>query len=125
MEREKRKIDGGGGGSLAPRKRARMKEGSAAAAAADGQMQPPSEVGDEEVEEFFAILKRIRAVVKYFGKGDGESGSGRKMTTEVLERECSAEINGGVAAVEKKETAIKKLGVIDLNMVPNPDDNSG
>nr|GMD35144.1 protein NIM1-INTERACTING 2 [Ipomoea batatas] len=123
MEREKRKI-GGGGGSLAPRKRARMKEGSAAAAA-DGQMQPPSEVGDEEVEEFFAILKRIRAVVKYFGKGDGESGSGRKMTTEVLERECSAEINGGDAAVEKKETAIKKLGVIDLNMVPNPDDNSG
>nr|GLL32179.1 hypothetical protein KK1_048202 [Ipomoea trifida] len=122
MEREKRKIDGGGGGSLAPRKRARMKEGSAAA---DGQMQPPSEVGDEEVEEFFAILKRIRAVVKYFGKGDGESGSGRKMTTEVLERECSAEINGGDAAVEKKETAIKKLGVIDLNMVPNPDDNSG
>lgn len=123
-EGEKRKTDDDGGGSgSAARKRARVKEGSAAAG--DAQMKPPLEVADEEVEEFFAILKRIRAAVKYFGKGDGESGSSRKMTTVVLEQECSAEVDGGVAVVEKKETAIKKMGVIDLNMAPNPDDNSG
>ncbi|MCD7456214.1 hypothetical protein HAX54_030927 [Datura stramonium] len=36
------------------------------------------EVAEEEVEEFFAILRRIQVAVKYFNKVDGASGSGLK-----------------------------------------------
>lgn len=38
-------------------------------------------VEDDEVEEFYAILRRIRVAVKYFEKGNAEGGgAGRNLT---------------------------------------------
>nr|GMD15299.1 NRR repressor homolog 1-like [Ipomoea batatas] len=42
----------------------------------DGKTINPAAAEEEEVEEFFAILRRIQVAVKYFGKVNGESGGG-------------------------------------------------
>lgn len=39
-------------------------------------------VDDDEVEEFFAILKRIRVAKKYFDDKANTVGGGRKLTAE-------------------------------------------
>ncbi|KAM3328381.1 protein NIM1-INTERACTING 2 [Capsicum galapagoense] len=78
------------------------------------------EVEEEEVEEFFAILRRIQIAVKYFNKVDGASGSGRggcderKMTNDI-DRKCIDEIIGDNEEIKEKEK--NKLG-LDLNMKP-------
>ncbi|KAH7841713.1 hypothetical protein Vadar_033334 [Vaccinium darrowii] len=43
----------------------------------DNGVKKTEEPDDEEVEEFFAILRRIRVAVEYFEKGKGE-GAGRR-----------------------------------------------
>ncbi|MCE3049340.1 hypothetical protein HAX54_044659 [Datura stramonium] len=79
------------------------------------------EVAEEEVEEFFAILRRIQVAVKYFNKVDGASGSGRKMT-EDIDRKCSDEIVGDNIEMKEKEKENKGF---DLNMEPyDPENNS-
>ncbi|KAK4376467.1 hypothetical protein RND71_002763 [Anisodus tanguticus] len=76
------------------------------------------EVAEEEVEEFFAILRRIQVAVKYFSKIDGASGSGggRKMT-ENIDRKCTDEIVGDN---EEKitEKDVEEHKGFDLNMEP-------
>ncbi|XP_031101169.1 NRR repressor homolog 1-like [Ipomoea triloba] len=53
----------------------------------DGKTNNPVAAEEEEVEEFFAILRRIQVAVKYFGKVNGESGGGgRKATAEMAVR---------------------------------------
>ncbi|KAG6410339.1 hypothetical protein SASPL_128397 [Salvia splendens] len=42
---------------------------------------------DEEVEEFFAIVKRIRVALKYFEKRDGVRGGAAAKTAWTFERE--------------------------------------
>ncbi|CAN4124792.1 unnamed protein product [Withania somnifera] len=81
------------------------------------------EVEEEEVEEFFAILRRIQVAVKYFNKVNGASGSGcggREITKDV-DRKCSDEIPGDNEEMKEKQ---KQKDVeennkgFDLNMEP-------
>ncbi|OIS97926.1 PREDICTED: uncharacterized protein LOC109222543 [Nicotiana attenuata] len=52
-------------------------------------------ISEEEVEEFFAILRRIKVAVKYFSsKVDGASGSGGRKMTYDIEQKCSDEFIG-------------------------------
>ncbi|KAK4426894.1 hypothetical protein Salat_1458200 [Sesamum alatum] len=96
------------------RKRKRVEKGEAARAG--GQMSskgqaaedaaPPTE---EEVEEFFAILRRMHVAVKYFQKGasNGEGGSGGLPAAAGYRRPSKRAENGG----------------LDLNAVPEPESN--
>ncbi|KAK4358324.1 hypothetical protein RND71_023934 [Anisodus tanguticus] len=70
------------------------------------------EVAEEEVEEFFAILRRIQVAVKYFSNVYGASGSGRKMT-EDIDRKCSDEI-----VDDNEEKDVEENKGFDLNMEP-------
>ncbi|KAI8528693.1 hypothetical protein RHMOL_Rhmol12G0167600 [Rhododendron molle] len=120
MEREKKrkraeddKVRGG---------RRKEREGEA-----EGEAMPT----DEEVDEFFAILRRMQVAVKYFKKGGGNAAAGRKWTggrwaTE-LEAEVLAGVNGGKAAEERSASGVQKKknnGALDLNAVPEAESNS-
>ncbi|KAL3367919.1 hypothetical protein AABB24_009003 [Solanum stoloniferum] len=88
------------------------------------------EVGEEEVEEFFAILRRIQVAVKYFNRVDGASTSGRKMTEEI-DQKLSDEIIGDNEDMKEKEKEKENEKNVeennkgfDLNMEPyNPHDD--
>ncbi|XP_058192195.1 protein NIM1-INTERACTING 2-like [Rhododendron vialii] len=91
---------------------------------AEGEAMPT----DEEVDEFFAILRRMQVAVKYFKKGGRNAAAGRKWTgrwaTE-LEAEVLAGVNGGKAAEERSACGVqKKNGALDLNAVPEAESNS-
>ncbi|CAN1181358.1 Protein NIM1-INTERACTING 2 [Linum perenne] len=85
-------------------------------------------VPEEEVEEFFAILRRIHVAVKYFKKsGGGGGGQSRKRRRPTFEKEDLVEIDGGgendVQAVldgEANKVAVEEV-VLDLNLDPPPD----
>lgn len=84
---------------------------------------------DEEVDEFFAILRRMQVAVKYFKKGGGNAAAGRKWTGRAwateLEAEVLAGVNGGKAAEERSACGVqKKNGALDLNAVPEAESNS-
>ncbi|KAG5522606.1 hypothetical protein RHGRI_034682 [Rhododendron griersonianum] len=110
-KRKRAEDDEVGGGR---RKEMREVEGEG-----EGQVMPT----DEEVDEFFAILRRMQVAVKYFKKGGGNAAAGRKWTgrwaTE-LEAEVLAGVNGGKAAEERSACGVqqKKNGALDLNAVP-------
>lgn len=72
-----RRKRGGDGGASGGKKRTK---GPEIAAAADQAVAAT----EEEVEEFYAILRRIRAAVKYFEKGKKGEGS-RRLTLSELE----------------------------------------
>ncbi|MFS7957705.1 putative protein NIM1-INTERACTING 2 [Helianthus anomalus] len=63
---------------------------------------PPTE---DEVDEFFAILRRMREAVKYFEKGRGGG--------KVLDP--SGKVIEGEVCVKKREEVV----VLDLNTVPD------
>ncbi|XP_062109895.1 protein NIM1-INTERACTING 2 [Humulus lupulus] len=89
---------------------------------------------EDEVEEFFAILKRIHVAANYFKNKDG--GRGRELTAEgwravvkgETETETETEVLGGDNGVEDEtesnevcvETEMKKRRGLDLNLEPPP-----
>nr|GEV06554.1 protein NIM1-interacting 2 [Tanacetum cinerariifolium] len=103
MDKDQRKrsraVDGGG--SDGDRKNEKEAKGKEVVVVA-----PPT---DDEVEEFFAILRRMRDAVKYLGKG-GDGG----VKLPVAAREG---VEGEVC--EKKKTDVVLL---DLNSVPDDDE---
>uniref|UniRef100_A0A6N2N401 Uncharacterized protein n=1 Tax=Salix viminalis TaxID=40686 RepID=A0A6N2N401_SALVM len=75
------------------------------------------EVEEEEVEEFFAILRRIHVAVKYFEKSEG------KKWRPLLEREDFKELDGADLDTEKKEgNSFYENSGLDLNLDPNPNE---
>ncbi|KAF7133365.1 hypothetical protein RHSIM_Rhsim09G0108800 [Rhododendron simsii] len=76
MEVQKRKRRGVDGGADGRRTRVRK----------DDRVKMEEEPDDDEVEEFFAILRRIRVAVEYFEKGNGEGGRRGLAATEPLSR---------------------------------------
>ena len=97
-KKRKRAVDGGG------------RRNKAVAEAA------PSE---EEIEEFFAILRRMHVAVQYFEKGNGNSNvDGRKLTGRTaIEAEALAGTDG-VKAGEESVIGARKNVIWDLNTVP-------
>lgn len=93
-----------------------------AAAAADddavfmSQKKARDEVTDDEVEEFYAILRRINAAAKYFKSGNdrAEGTASHRRWRASLEEEIVRQVNG-----VKEET---RTGVsLDLNLSPKPE----
>ncbi|CAL5338767.1 hypothetical protein CsSME_00022364 [Camellia sinensis var. sinensis] len=108
-EGEKRKKQGQYDAVSGTRKKARQ----------DGNGEQ-TEVKEEEVEEFFAIIRRIHVAVKYFERGS--NGDGRKLTEmrsrlrQSIERECAGGVNGAKSKV-REEGVEENLG-LDLNAEP-------
>ncbi|XP_007046245.2 PREDICTED: protein NIM1-INTERACTING 2 [Theobroma cacao] len=101
MEGEKRKSEFNDAVLKASQKRARWDE--------NGEEETTT-VTDEEVEEFFAILKRIHVAVNYFKKVNGDVRSLTELEkAESLNWGRNAEVDGG----EKEEN----VG-LDLNADP-------
>ncbi|KAJ9140732.1 hypothetical protein P3X46_031340 [Hevea brasiliensis] len=76
-------------------------------------------VAEEEVEEFFAILRRIHVAVKYFEKNDG--GKRWKPSFEIEDFE---EVNGEVEGEKKEEDSLDENTGFDLNSDPPSEDNA-
>ncbi|KAF2311105.1 hypothetical protein GH714_019577 [Hevea brasiliensis] len=76
-------------------------------------------VAEEEVEEFFAILRRIHVAVKYFEKNDG--GKRWKPSFEIEDFE---EVNGEVEGEKKEEDSLDESTGFDLNSDPPSEDNA-
>ncbi|KAE9463952.1 hypothetical protein C3L33_04197, partial [Rhododendron williamsianum] len=91
-KRKRAEDDEAGGGR---RKEMREVEGEG-----EGQAMPT----DEEVDEFFAILRRMQVAVKYFKKGGGNAAAGQERSP------CGVQQ--------------KKNGALDLNAVPEAESNS-
>ena len=73
-------------------------------------------VTDDEVEEFYAILRRINTAVKYFKSGNdhvvgGESSQSRWRAT--VEQEIRQEVNA-----ESRRKEVEVDGSLDLNVSP-------
>lgn len=107
---EKRKREDGGGVDVGKRAKAEDVNGG------------EETVTDAEVEEFFAILRRIHVAVKYFEKGDGVA---RRELTAMEKRwirkpSCEVEDFG-------EENGVKDDGKrehLDLNLDPSYKGNS-
>ncbi|XP_040998164.1 protein NIM1-INTERACTING 2-like [Juglans microcarpa x Juglans regia] len=79
-------------------------------------------VTEEEVEEFFAILRQIHVAIRYFestGKGNGRL----KLMAIDLEGEGHEVVNGvqGEEQRKRKEEGIKENAGFDLNLDPVPE----
>ncbi|KAL7223254.1 hypothetical protein ACSBR1_024836 [Camellia fascicularis] len=123
MEEEKKKRkrsaedDEVGGGGVGRRRKEREEAVKAVAVEA-----APTE---EEVEEFFAILRRMHVAVKYFENSGGDGV--RKVKGrwgEALEAEVIAAADGVKAAEESVVNGVRENGVLDLNAVPEAESNS-
>ncbi|KAG6624984.1 hypothetical protein I3843_16G062800 [Carya illinoinensis] len=80
-------------------------------------------VTEEEVEEFFAILRRIHVAVSYF-KGAGKGNGHLKSMAIDLEGEGHEEVTGVQGEEQRKrkeEEGIKEQAGFDLNLDPDPD----
>ncbi|CAM8922283.1 unnamed protein product [Rhodiola kirilowii] len=73
-------------------------------------------VMDEEVEEFCAILQRIRRPVKYFGR-EGLSARGKRWRPSFLAEDFNG-VDGGVKHKETEKKTGGGGGVLDLNDDP-------
>ncbi|KAF2298756.1 hypothetical protein GH714_026642 [Hevea brasiliensis] len=110
-------------------KRRRIEKDSDASRNKKMKQVDPEEATEEEVEEFFAILRRMQVAVKYFEKGNGEGWRA------AVEAEMVAVVGGGEdqkdeiekkkkKKKEEKEPPEKKpiveeaTGVLDLNVMP-------
>lgn len=126
-KKRKRAEDHGGGGESRRRSKKKeaveeVEEDEVAVAAAAAEPQP----SDEEVEEFYTILRRMRVAIEYFEKSgsyngnitttniNGVSGDGRKIT-ELGEDG----VDGGKIGSEKHVVVVEnRKGVLDLNVAP-------
>ncbi|XAR63902.1 hypothetical protein NMG60_11024047 [Bertholletia excelsa] len=83
---------------------------------------------EEEVDEFFAILRRMHVAVKYFDKNksdgnrDGRKLTGRWSTASGLEAQSKAGVDG-VKAEEDGVNRVHKNVALDLNAVPEAESN--
>ncbi|KAF5745270.1 protein NIM1-INTERACTING 2-like [Tripterygium wilfordii] len=70
-------------------------------------------VKEEEVEEFFAILRRIRVAVEYFNKGDSKGGrdSTEKRWRPSFRKEDFEGVDGGSSGGKRERS-------LDLNSDP-------
>ncbi|KAK6788661.1 hypothetical protein RDI58_012459 [Solanum bulbocastanum] len=85
-----------------------------------------SVVEDDEVEEFYAILRRIRVAVKYFEKGNAEGGgAGRNLTAAKpwSPNFRQEDVKRAVDGVKERESVEDNAG-LDLNADPVTDPNS-
>ncbi|KAM3328380.1 hypothetical protein P3S68_033072 [Capsicum galapagoense] len=99
------------------------KIGGKSKTATPSEAAPAAEVAveDDEVEEFYAILRRIRVAVKYFGKGttvDGFAGRNLRAATP-----WKSEFKRNVDDVQEKER-VEDNADLDLNADPVTDPNS-
>ncbi|PON95918.1 Protein NIM1-INTERACTING [Trema orientale] len=82
-----------------------------------------TETTEDEVEEFFAILKRIHVAIGYFKKGAG--GNGRQLTEQGsrLRAMLETENYDGVSdeAMRREEEGVEENLGFDLNAKPGPD----
>lgn len=80
------------------------------------------ETSEKEVEEFFAILKRMRAVVKYFEKGGAREGWRAAVEAE---RPLLVEAGGDDDCIgndKMRKDGVEENGVFDLNAAPEAED---
>lgn len=91
------------------------KEGDDAAATATADVCPPSP-REEEVEEFFAILRRMREAMNALSKSNGDAPRFGEKWTMAIEADVVDAING----VNNAETD-RKEELFDLNVVPEPE----
>ncbi|XP_058079718.1 protein NIM1-INTERACTING 2 [Magnolia sinica] len=97
---------------------------------------------EDEVEEFFAILRRMHAAAKYFGNGSGNSGRPKEKGArwrptfewEDFEGPNGVKSDGDGGTIRRKGKTERKteeeeermeenavLGCLDLNAEPEPD----
>ncbi|CAA3012988.1 Hypothetical predicted protein [Olea europaea subsp. europaea] len=81
----------------------------------DAVAQSPTEA---EVDEFFAILKRIQVAIRYFEKTSAQNNSSHSSGHAQKLTASEEEVNG-VKVGEKK---VENSG-LDLNTIPEPDAN--
>lgn len=105
------------------REKRRKKENAEVDRGRKREREQPSE---EEVEEFFAILRRMQVAVKYFensnGKGDGRKLLERRGGWRELMETGSLEKVDGVNG--ERKTVVEGTEEIDLNTAPEAESNS-
>lgn len=110
MEKRKREDDGGSNG-----RRGKPRRGGGG----DEKVPAPA---DEEVEEFFAILKRIQVAVKYFEERDARRGADTAAAARrwrpTFERE---DFDGVKTEVGRSESEGNQGSGLDLNSDPGCD----
>lgn len=82
---------------------------------------------DEEVDEFFAILRRMHVAVKYFERSNGNGNDGRRLTERLgtpLEIEVVSADGDDVKVNENSVNGVGGKCVLDLNTVPEGETNS-
>ncbi|XWS50719.1 hypothetical protein CRYUN_Cryun12cG0111100 [Craigia yunnanensis] len=106
MEKEKRK-----------RSEKECKEG----VVMEKKVRKEEEASEKEVEEFYAILRRMRAVVKYFDKGG--AGEGWRAAVEGVGAVVVADddAKNGIYN-DKGREAVEENGVLDLNAAPEEEE---
>ncbi|KAK8537051.1 hypothetical protein V6N13_042002 [Hibiscus sabdariffa] len=79
---------------------------------------------EEEVEEFFAILGRMKAVVKYFNKGSGAEGKGWRAAAVEAEAEKTVMAATAMDVIDNKNRreAVVETSVLDLNEAPDEEE---
>ncbi|XWS48306.1 hypothetical protein CRYUN_Cryun13aG0063900 [Craigia yunnanensis] len=110
MEKEKRKTG-----------EKESKEGLVMEKKKKKKVRKEEEASEKEVEEFFAILRRMRAVVKYFDRG----GSGEGWRAEVeAERAIAVADNDTKVGIDndKRREAVEEKNVLDLNTAPEEEE---
>ncbi|XP_006344126.1 uncharacterized protein [Solanum tuberosum] len=107
-------------GEIEPKKQIKTEKNDGTAASVT------TAVEDEEVEEFYAILRRIRVAVKYFEKGNAEGGgAGRNLTAAKpwSPNFRQEDFKRAVDGVKERESVEDNAG-LDLNADPVTDPNS-
>ncbi|EEF30764.1 uncharacterized protein LOC8285793 [Ricinus communis] len=97
----------------------------------DGKEVVGAPVDDDEVEEFFTILRRIHVAVKYFENNNNRSSKNncKRWKTRSFEKEVIEDVNSGRVELrwrkEKEESFVGENTGLDLNSDPPPsEDNS-
>lgn len=84
-------------------------------------------VTEDEVEEFFAILRRIHVAVSHFRKVDGNGArmtakEGSRRLREILEGESVVAVNGVKGGKGKRRSEEENvIAGFDLNADPSPE----
>lgn len=114
MEGEKKRKRGENG-----ELKGRKKEGETVTERENNEAVAP-QPSEEEVEEFFTILRRMHVAVKYFEKTgtsirDVNSGNGHGLrNNNIMEKKATAVVE----IDEKKSLGIGNAGGLDLNSIP-------
>ncbi|KAE8736484.1 hypothetical protein F3Y22_tig00000002pilonHSYRG00320 [Hibiscus syriacus] len=119
MEKDKRKR------SEKERKAGVIMEAKRRKKKATKEEEEEAAAGEEEVEEFFAILRRMKAVVKYFNEGSGAEGKGWRAAAVEAEKTVMADVAKEVIDNNNnnnRREGIAESGVLDLNEVPEEEE---